>query len=383
MQKLQKWLILFVIILGISACGVNPVTGKRQITFMSQANDNSLGQQQYAPSQQAQGGRYIIDPKLNAYVNRIGLDLAKRSAQPDLPYEFVVLNNDVPNAWALPGGKIAINRGLLVSLEDEAQLASVLGHEVVHAAARHGAESQATNLGISLLAMAAAAQTDNQLYRQAAAMGAGGFQAFYSRENELEADHYGINYMVASGYDPYGAVELQQTFLKLSQDRGSDDNWFSALFASHPPSQERVDKNRARAMSLPRGTRNKQAFLNATQQLRRDQPAYAKHKQALKAANQKQWQEAVNLTNQAIQLQPNEARFHITMGRLLNREQKNSAAMAAFNRAVALEPDYFQTRLYRGLLSNELKQYTQAEQDLEASHRLLPTQIASFCRIYY
>ena len=188
----------------------------------------------------------------------------------------------------MPGGKIAINRGLLVLLEDEAQLASVLGHEVVHAAARHGAERQATNFGISLLAQAAATSTDNQFYRQAAAMGAGGFQAFYSRENELEADHYGINYMVATGYDPYGAVELQQTFLRLSKERGNNASWFSALFASHPPSQERVDKNRARAASLPKGKRNKQTFLNATRQLRRDQPAYEKHQQALKAAHQKQ-----------------------------------------------------------------------------------------------
>lgn len=200
------------ILLFVSACSINPVTGKRQVTLMSQAQEISLGGQQYAPSLQSQGGSYIIDPSLNAYVNRVGQSLARHSAQPNLPYEFTVLNNDVPNAWALPGGKIAINRGLLVLLEDEAQLAAVLAHEVVHAAARHGAEQHASHTGFQLLSTITQAQTNNALVNQAMGIGTSGAQAFYSRENELESDYYGINYMVREGYAAYGAVELQQTF---------------------------------------------------------------------------------------------------------------------------------------------------------------------------
>jgi predicted Zn-dependent protease len=359
------------------ACGTNPVTGKRQITFMSQAQEIAIGRQQYAPSQQSQGGKYLIDRNLNAYVNRIGQSLAKFSAQPDLPYEFVVLNSDVPNAWALPGGKIAINRGLLVLLEDEAQLAAVLGHEVVHAAARHGAEQQATSMGIQLAAVLAASQTKNPYYRQAAGLGAAGAQAFYSRANELESDHYGINYMVAAGYEPYGAVELQQTFLRLSKQRGQA-SWLSTFFASHPPSQERVDKNRARAKTLPSGKRNRQSYLNAIRQIRKDKPAYEAHQNALKAAKKKQWSEAMNLTNRAIRLQPKEARFQITKGHLLNKQKKKTQALSAFNRAVNLEPQYFSPHLYRGLLYNDLKNYARAEQDLQNSFKLFPTQPAAF-----
>ena len=111
-----------------------------------------------SPSRQSQGGDYYLDQSLQTYVAGVGQRLAAVSDRPDLPYEFVVLNNDVPNAWALPGGKIAINRGLLVLLEDEAQLAAVLGHEIVHAAARHGA-SQMTrgtlaNIGLVTLGVA-------------------------------------------------------------------------------------------------------------------------------------------------------------------------------------------------------------------------------------
>src|SRR5690606_7503443 len=112
-------------------------------------------------AQQMQGGRYVVDPNLSVYVNEVGQKLARASHRPNLPYEFVVLNNDVPNAWAMPGGKIAINRGLLVLLEDESQLAAVLGHEVVHAAARHSAQqqTQSTLLGVGVMAAGLAVST--------------------------------------------------------------------------------------------------------------------------------------------------------------------------------------------------------------------------------
>ena len=384
-EIMSGWRFFSLILLALAllsflvACSTNPVTGERQFTLMSQSQEIALGQQQYPPSQQAQGGAYLLDPAVQRYVNAVGQKLARQSAQPNLPYEFVVLNNDVPNAWALPGGKIAINRGLLVQLEDEAQLASVLGHEIVHAAARHSAEQQVTNLGLSVLAGVAVTQTDNPLYQQAAMMGAGGFQAFYSRENELEADYYGINSMVAAGYDPYGAVELQQTFLRLSQEQGAKSDPFSALFASHPPSAERVKKNRSRAKKMPKGERNRQAFLDAIKQLRRDQPAYDKHQAALVAAStHKNWSQAWALTDEAIRQQPKEARFYLTKGQLLQRDGKNDLALKAFDRAVSLESQFFATRLYRGLLHHQLGNYNPASQDLEASHQILPTQVSSF-----
>lgn len=365
-------------LLIVSACGTNPVTGKQQITFMSQAQEINLGRQQYGPSLQSQGGTYVIDKSLSTYVNDVGQRLARHSAQPNLPYEFTVLNNGVPNAWALPGGKIAINRGLLVLLKDEAQLAAVLAHEVVHAAARHGAEQHASNLGFQLLGTIAQTQTNNAGIHQALGMGTSGAQAFYSRENELESDFYGINYMVSEGYDPYGAVELQQTFLALSQKNNASSDFLSTFFASHPPSSERVAKNQRRAQALPKGKRNRAAFLKATSQIRRDKPAYDKHEAALKAANKKDWRQALNLTNQAISKQPKEARFQITKGQLLNRDDKNTQALSAYTKAIKLEPSYFQAHLRRGLLYNKMKQYDKAQQDLSTSHKMLPAQISSF-----
>ena len=122
------------------ACGINPVTKQREFQFVSQDKEIQIGQQNYSPARQSQGGDYILDTELTRYVQQVGQKLAAVSDRPDLPYEFVVLNDSVPNAWAMPGGKIAFNRGLLYELHSEAELAAVLGHEIVHAAARHGAQ---------------------------------------------------------------------------------------------------------------------------------------------------------------------------------------------------------------------------------------------------
>lgn len=373
---MYKIIALLTLIATISACGTNPVTGKSQLTLMSPEQEVAIGAQQYGPSRQSQGGTYIIDRSLNDYVSRIGKKLAAKSAQPNLPYEFVVLNNNTPNAWALPGGKIAINSGLLVLLEDESQLAAVLGHEIVHAAARHGAEQHATGSLLQGGAVLASAFTDNQMYRQVAGALAMGASARYGRDNELEADKYGMDIMAAAGYDVNGAVELQRTFVRLSEGRQSDI--FSNFFASHPPSQDRVDKNQNRVDRFPKGARNQKAFLNATRQLRRDQPAYKKHEEALAAANKKDWETAMALTNQAIKIQPSEARFHITKGRLHNRAKEDKSALSAYSQAVKLDPNFFAPRLYRGLLYTKLKDYSRAETDLLASYQHLQTQPAAF-----
>jgi predicted Zn-dependent protease len=367
----------FGVLSTITGCETNPVTGKQQLSLVSSAQELSVGQQQYKPSQQSQGGAYTIDPSLNRYVDNIGQTLAKLSGQPNLPYEFIVLNNDVPNAWALPGGKIAINRGLLILLEDEAQLAAVLGHEVVHAAARHGASQMSQGMLLQLGTQVLDQASGNSAYSQIAGIGASAIQARYGRSQELEADHYGINYMVEAGYNPHAAVELQQTFLRLSRD-SSQGNWLNNLFASHPPSAERVQKNKARAALLPKGKRNTEAYQKATKQIRIDSSAYETHEKAITEAKKKSWANALTLTQKAIKLQPKEARFHITKGRLLNEMEKNKAAVKAFDKAIQLEPEYFAGFFYRGLTQQQLNNTKAAEKDLLKSNTLLETGVANY-----
>ena len=191
--------------------------------MVSEAQEIQIGEHYYGPSRQSQGGDYVTDPKVTAYVKQVGNKLAA-VADRKLPYEFVVLNTGEPNAWALPGGKIAINRGLLIELKNEAELAAVLGHEIVHAAARHGAQQieqgQLMQIGTAFASVAASAYGGSELGQmvgQGAPVGAQMLQAKYSRDDELEADHYGMKYMKLAGYDLQAAVSLQELFVRKSR----------------------------------------------------------------------------------------------------------------------------------------------------------------------
>jgi len=112
-QMLKALLTALTLAFTLAGCSVNPVTGERQLSIIPENQELSMGAEQYKPTQQTQGGLFYLDPELTVYVREVGMKLAAVSDRPDLPYDFVVLNSSVPNAWALPGGKIAINRGLL------------------------------------------------------------------------------------------------------------------------------------------------------------------------------------------------------------------------------------------------------------------------------
>ncbi len=369
-------------LLGLSSCAVNPVTGKTELSIISTSSEIAIGRENYIPYQQQQGGQYTVDPALGQYVNKIGQNLAQLSDSPNLPYEFVVLNNSIPNAWALPGGKIAINRGLLIELEDEAQLAAVLSHEIVHVAGKHGVQKmqQAQLLGLGVLA--ATLLTQDKDYSDAATVGAnigaGLWSARYGRDQELQSDAFGMIYMARAGYEPQAAIELQETFVRLSQQQGQN-HWLQGLFASHPPSQERVDKNRQTAANLEiTGKRNQNAFKQAINQLVKDQEAYDKHTNAIAKAKKQQYDSALQLLNEAIGIQPKEAMFHLAQGQILFQLKRDSRAAKAFITAKKLNPNYFMGYLGLGLIEKKQKRYAQAKQDLLISQSLLPTQMASY-----
>lgn len=379
MRQLVR-ILLVTAALTTGACSTNPVTGDRELSLMSPAQEVALGEQNYEPYQQQQGGRYYVDPDLTNYVERVGQKLAAQSDR-DLPYEFVVINNGVPNAWALPGGKIAINRGLLALLENEAQLAAVLGHEIVHAAARHTAQqsTQGTLLGLgSAVAGIAARGSDyEQLIGLGTQLGGGAWQAKYSRDHELEADRYGVEYMTQAGYNPQGAVELQEKFLELSE--GQTSNWLDNLFASHPPSQQRVEANRKLAQEYgTTGEIGREDFLAATEQLRQDSQAYDAHMKAQQALAKKDYDQAVDLANRAIKGQPEEAIFYHTKGQALAAQGQEREALQVFKKGTQQYPEYFMGHLGQGLMQLELEQYAEAQQSLERSVELLPTQVAVF-----
>ena len=382
MKMLSKLITLGALAWALTGCVTNPVTGKSQISLMSPEQEIASGAQNYVPAQQAQGGQYVVDPGLTTYVQMVGKKLAAVSDRPDLPYEFVVLNNDVPNAWAMPGGKLAINRGLLVYLQDEAQLAAVMGHEIVHAAARHGAQQQTQNvlMGAGVLIAGVAIASEKPEYGAlgvgALAVGSQAWQAKYGRDHELQSDEVGIKYMAKAGYDAQAAVELQEIFVKLSE--GKNPGFMEGLFASHPPSQERVNRNRATAAKYPGGVRNKEAFQRAMAQVTKDQKAYANYQKAEKLAGEKKYIDALAYVDQSIAAQPKENLFWELKGQLLLQQNKFNESVTALDRAVQANPQYFKPYVFRGIAYNQLGKNDMAEKDLLTSQRYLPTQIAAY-----
>jgi predicted Zn-dependent protease len=376
---LQRCIAPVVVALTLAGCSVNPVTGESQLSLIPENQELSMGAEQYTPTQQTQGGQFYMDPELTLYVREVGQKLAEVSDRPDLPYEFVVLNSSTPNAWALPGGKIAINRGLLTKLDDEAQLASVLGHEIVHAAARHSVQRMQQGMLISAgVAGLGFALSDNEwagVLMGGAALGAQLALAQYSQSDELESDYYGILYMKKAGYDPTAAVELQQLFLELSEDR--DSSFIQGMFATHPPSAKRVQRNRELVDEVGAGGyRGEDIYERKLATLRKLQPAYDAHDEARKLASEGDMDAALKKVNEAIRLAPDEAMFYTLRGRIYKEQEKLQEASDDFDKAVSLYPEMFVYRLYNGLNALKLNNLDKARNNLERANQVVPTSIA-------
>jgi predicted Zn-dependent protease len=361
----------------IGGCVINPVTGDRELALVSADQEIAIGEQQYEPSQQMQGGEYVLDPELTEYVASVGQKLAAVSDR-QLPYEFVVLNSSVPNAWALPGGKIAVNRGLLTELESEAELAAVLGHEIVHAAARHGALAMQRGLLLqaALLATQVAAQRSDYggLTVGAANLGAQLLTMRNSREAELESDHYGMRYMAEAGYDPNAAVALQETFVRLSEERGGRGGRLATLFASHPPSEERVEKNRETAAMLAQGgDLGRERYQAAMALLHERQPAYDAYDEGREALADDRPREAERAAQEALRLLPQEANIHALLGDIDQHERRYDDAVRHYTDAIERDSEFFYYHLQKGLVHQRLRDWEEARTELETSVDLLPT----------
>ena len=373
-KKLSVFLIAALAVIT-TACGTNPVTKKKEIQLVSESQEISIGKQNYSPARQSQGGDYIIDPELTAYVQSVGDKLAA-VADRKLPYEYAVINDSTPNAWAMPGGKIAFNRGLLYELNSEAELASVMGHEMVHAAARHGAKSMERGIFMqgAMIAVGIGAQNTNyaNLIVGGAQLGAALTMSKYGRDAESESDLYGMQYMKKAGYDPTAAVALQETFVRLSADRKS--NFIEGLFASHPPSQERVDANKVTLAKVGAGGEwGKEIYAQKVAKLKSTQAAYKAYDDGVKALVAKDTAKATALANQAIKGEPREARFQELLGDIALTQKKPQEALSYYDKAIKLQPDYFKPHVQSGIALFNMGKKAEAEPFLKRANELLPT----------
>jgi len=245
----------------LEGCSTNPATGEQNFTaFMSQEKELEIGQQEHPKILKTHNGVYERETMLR-YVARVGNLLASHSELPNLQFNFTILNDDMVNAFALPGGYIYITRGLLALAENEAEVAGVLAHEIGHVTARHTAQrysqAMATNLGLAVLG----AVVGNQAVSQAAGFGAHAWLQSYSRGHEMEADQLAVRYMTRAGYDPQG---METFFKKLEQHKrlqslmaGKNGKEEFSLMSTHPRTSDRIRQaiELARENGAPDGAR--------------------------------------------------------------------------------------------------------------------------------
>jgi len=193
--------------------------------------------------------KVLADTVWQNYVGRVGQSLAQFSERKDVQYSFTVLESKEINAFALPGGPLYIYTGLLKLMEDEAELAAVLGHETGHVDGRHAVRQMQPVVGLAAIE-ALAFGDKSPASRQALNLVLGIALTGYSRSHEVEADRFGLSYMYRAGYDPNGTVRM---FTKLGGQETGGRNVFEKLSATHPETRERIAKLEAEIKKLPRG----------------------------------------------------------------------------------------------------------------------------------
>jgi predicted Zn-dependent protease len=203
------------------------------------------------------------DPTVNAYVRGVGQKLVAQAPAPfnGLPWQFHVVNDPAINAFAIPGGHVYVNTGLIANADNAAELAGVMAHEINHVVARHSTEQLSRQYGLSILAGVALGQNPGQLAQIAAQLAAGGALARFSREAEREADELGIQAMAAAGYNPIGMATM---FEELLEHQQSSPGRVEQFFSTHPLTEERVRDARNRAQKLgDRGVLDEPGFQEA------------------------------------------------------------------------------------------------------------------------
>ena len=243
-MKIKVTTIFLLSLLG--SCAVNPVTGKQDFVMISENQEIQMGREYNAQILK----QYPVyqDQSLQEYVQSIGESLALKSHRPELVYRFTVLDSPDINAFALPGGYIYINRGLMSYLSSEEELAAVLGHEIGHVTARHSVRqySQAQLMGILSTAVEInSGRTAGNL----ANLASGALLSGYGRDMELEADDLGAQYIYQEGYSPQGMYEVlsvlkdQEIYSKkIAEQRGQEPRSYHGVFASHPSNDLRLQE---------------------------------------------------------------------------------------------------------------------------------------------
>lgn len=246
-MKGKGFLLIFFLLLGfvllLTSCAVNPVTGKQELMLLSESEELRLGRETDAEIVKQYG--IYEDSKLTAYLNGICQRLAKVSHWPQLTYQFKIIDSPVVNAFAVPGGYVYFSRGILAVLNNEAEVSSVMGHEIGHITARHSAKqytkAQLAQIGLGVGSIF----VDSTLITSLAQLGVGMLFLKFSRDHEREADRLGVEYASKAGYDASHLATFFETLNRINP--GSDRSGLPGWFSTHPSPEDRIPAVRALA----------------------------------------------------------------------------------------------------------------------------------------
>lgn len=361
---------------ALQGCATSPVTGKSILVGMSESQERELDAE-VSPHQFSKDMGAIQDGEVNSYVSQVGGKLASRSHRPGMPYSYRVLNANYMNAYTFPGGSMGVTRGIMTELNDEAELAALLGHEIGHVNARHAAQRQGQTLlaQVAVIGVSAAAQ-DSQWADVAAiggTIGASALLSGYSRDNEREADALGQEYMVRAGYPASGMTRLHQ--LLVSEEKHSP-NVLETMFATHPMSAERRDTakrlaERRYGASLS-SSPQRERFMDNTASLRRLKPTIDDCKTGEVALSKKKYGEAQQSFASALRRTPDDYAANLRMAQCLQAQDKKDEALRYANHASEIYPQEAQGHKLVGVLSLSMRQPQNAYRSLDRFDTLLP-----------
>ncbi|MGQ9750553.1 M48 family metalloprotease [Desulfosoma sp.] len=380
-KEVSRKVFLWVLALALMGCAVNPVTQQSQFSLMSPQQEVAMGQKLYPLYTQMSYGLFQ-DPVLQDYVQTVGKRLAAVSHRPNMPYEFNVVNGSEMNAYALPGGKISITRGMVTKLRNEAQLAAVLAHEIGHVSAMHHATFYTrqtvagllTGLGASVLQASGTAGGD--LLAQMGVLAANLVLMKYSRDQERQADELGMDYMVRAQYNPAGFV---QTMAMLQEEGKRQPSLLESFFSSHPLTIERIMASNQRLEQYGPDLRTPEALRQApfeehTHYLRQVAPAYALMDEAKENLNKGNGVRAASLLAQATAQAPKEALIWVYRAMAEKTAGNGREAVSSARRAAELYPTLYHARYVAGVILFHEGHHRESLEQLTEANKIVADQ---------
>ncbi len=318
------------------------------------------------------------DESVQRYIQEIGEKLAKK-AHREMPYQFHLVNSGVINAFALPGGPVVITRGIFLTLENEDELAGILGHEIGHIERRHHASFVEKQIGLSLILQIGSLflpqNLTGEILFQLGKISAGLLSLKFSRDQEREADESALNLLLKTEYSPEGMLKVFERFKKMEKSRPPE--WLS----THPLPESRIKEWQEKLdLIKPSGAfiKTTHRFNQIKKSLLDTQPSFAELDKGKKALKEKDYEKAKEYFQKAIELYPNNVPAYLHLAKLSLREKKFSSARDYAFKALKLNPELYSAHLLCGIAEFNLQNWERALAYFEKAKKIIPFEGISY-----